>query len=172
MHGVRQDAPSQRQDRVRSRPVRPPGAFDGGVSITFSSADKHGVARGSVVPGQRLREEPGIRFGIANGLLPVVLLVPWAVGSGVVPTEVVLVMVAGVACARLPRTVAALTGVAGWAWATGFTENEYGVLTFAPSDLIRLGAAVVGAALVAVACRRILVLIAAHWSRGWSAPSR
>jgi hypothetical protein len=136
------------------------------MSITFSSASGHGLAGGRVVPGQRLREEPGIRFGIANGLLPLALLVPWAAGSGVVPTEVVLIVLAGVACARLPRAVAALTGMVAWAWATGFTENEYGVLTFSASDLIRLGCAVVGTAIVAVVCRRILVWIAAHWSRG------
>jgi hypothetical protein len=143
------------------------------VATTFASRTSRGGARGSAVrPRQRLREEPGIRFGIANGLLPAAMLVPWAAGSGVVPTEVVLIVLAGVACARLPGTAAALTGLVAWAWATGFTENDYGVLTFAPSDLIRLAGAAVGTTLVAGICRRISVVIAAHWARDRAAPSR
>ena len=113
-------------------------------------------------PGPRLRDEAGVRLGFAHALL--LLAVPVVSGAGVVTADVVLVVLAGVACTTLSRWTAMLTGVVAWAWATGFAEHSYGVLTFSSSDLARLAASATGALLVALLGRRLLR--AAHWSRG------
>ncbi|MBU2695404.1 hypothetical protein [Pimelobacter sp. 30-1] len=43
-------------------------------------------------------------------------------------------------CVVLPRRLALVLALAGWAWATGFAVNTLGELTFAPADLARLAA--------------------------------
>jgi hypothetical protein len=105
----------------------------------------------------------GVRFGMVNGALAALSCVVVLGHVPVVPAEALLVAVAGVGCAMLPRWTAAAAGLVAWAWATGFAEHEYGVLTFSSADLARLGCAVGGAVLLAVAARRGRVAIAAHW---------
>jgi hypothetical protein len=103
----------------------------------------------AVRPVPRIREEPGVRWAIANALLLLAMPVLTVAGTGVAVGDAVLVVLAGLTSAALPRAVAALTGVVAWAWATGFTENDYGTLTFSSGDLTRLGASALGAVLIA-----------------------
>lgn len=110
-----------------------------------------------------------MRLAIAHALL--LLAVPAVEELGVVAADAALVLVAGVACTRLPRVATAVTGVVAWAWATGFAEHEYGDLSFSSADLARLAASVLGTVLVAAALRLALVG-AAHWSRGRVASPR
>jgi hypothetical protein len=142
--------------------------FDGAMS---SLGSQPRTGRG-VPPASRMREEPGIRWSIANGLLLFVAMVLIAAGAGALVADTVLVVVAGLACAALPRTVAAVTGIVAWAWATGFAENRYGVLTSSVGDLTRLAASAAGAVLVAALSRRLLGAVAAHWSGAQHASSR
>lgn len=140
--------------------------FDGGMTSIVSGPTRSGVAvrnaAGVSHREPRLRDAAGVRLGIAHALL--LLAVPVVSGAGVVTADVVLVVLAGAACTTLPRRVSMLTGVVAWAWATGFAENSYGVLTFSPADLVRLAVSATGCLLVALPGRR--VLRAAHWLRG------
>ena len=141
------------------------------MSSTLGARPETGSAVPPVPPVPRMREEPGVRWGIANTLLLLALPVLVGTGAEVVITDTVLAVVAGLGCAALPRRVAAVTGIVAWAWATGFSENRYGVLTVSSADLTRLGASAVGAVLVAALSRRLLVAAAAHWSGAQHASS-
>jgi hypothetical protein len=81
---------------------------------------------------------PGVRFGIANGLLVLTLLA--AAVLRVDPTAMawVAVIAAGLVGAGLPRLMTAGLGVIAWAMYTGFVENRFGELTFADHDVRRL----------------------------------
>ena len=61
-------------------------------------------------------------------------------------TASALLLVATVLLASAARTghARSLLGLAGWAFATGFAVNTLGVLTLAPSDLLRLAVFVAG----------------------------
>jgi len=101
-------------------------------------------------------EEPGVRFGIANVLIVVVLLAAAAVHLTGRQTEVVTVTVAGLACSGLSLLVTASVGVVAWAMVTGFVVNDHGVLTVGHSDLFRLAAFALLTGAVALAARRAL----------------
>jgi hypothetical protein len=85
-----------------------------------------------------LTDEPGVRFGIANALLVTALLITGAAGLASWETGLVTVLVAGLASAGLPLFMTTWMGLIGWAWFTGFVENQYGQLTFADGDVQRL----------------------------------
>jgi hypothetical protein len=120
----------------------------------------------------RLYDEPGVRHAVVQGVLVAALGVAAVAGAGTVPTLVLLVVVAGVGCAPLPRGLAAVSGLVAWAWTTGFAENRFGALTFSSADLARLAAAVGATVLVAVVARRGSPWFARHWSRVRTASPR
>lgn len=82
--------------------------------------------------------EPEIRFGLAHGVLIVILLVG---AAGHLPTPLVglamLVTVLGVAGGQR-LGLAIFLGISQWAMVTGFFVHVRGQLTFAPGDLVRL----------------------------------
>jgi hypothetical protein len=94
---------------------------------------------------QLITEGDGVRFGIGSGVLFVLTDVV-IVGQlpGVYGVALLLVATA-VLAATLDGPYAFLLGLAGWAFATGFVVNTLGVLTFAPSDLLRLAVFVAAA---------------------------
>ncbi len=83
-------------------------------------------------------EEPGVRFALANGLLVLALFVAGAFGLDAAPTGVVEVVTAGLSAVGLSTFATSWLGVIGWAFYTGFVENDYGQLTLAGPDLARL----------------------------------
>ncbi|GAA1164542.1 hypothetical protein [Nocardioides aquiterrae] len=94
-----------------------------------------------------MTDQVGVRFGIACGALFLltagVVSAPLSGGYGVAA----LLLVTGLLATTLDRSHALGLGLAGWAFATGFAVHALGVLTFAPSDLARLGAFVLLAVL-------------------------
>jgi len=100
--------------------------------------------------------EPGVRFGIANGLIVAVLCVGAVAHLTGTQTEFLTVLVAGLACCGLSLLLTAGVGVAAWALFTGFVVNRYGVLTLSNDDLLRLTAFALATALVAFGGRLIL----------------
>ncbi len=104
----------------------------------------------------RLREEPGVRYGLGHAWL--CLSVLFAHGLGL-PDLVVLVVEVGVvlaSCRGLGVVPSIGLGVAAWAVWTGFVDHRLGVLTLALPDLGRLG-------LVVLVCA-----VTALWSRRWA----
>lgn len=83
-----------------------------------------------------LLEEDGVRFGAANGVLFVLTAaaahVPASYGVGLLLAATGFVAVA----VDLPYALG--LGLAGWAFATGFSVHTLGVLTFDPADVRRL----------------------------------
>jgi len=100
--------------------------------------------------------EPGVRFGIANGLVVGVLFVAAVVHLTGVETGFLTVLVAGLACCGLSRLLTAGVGVVAWAMFTGFGVNRYGVLTLGQHDLLRLAAFALATGAVAVTGHGIL----------------
>ena len=98
--------------------------------------------------------EPGVRFGIANGLIVAVLCVGAVVHLTGVETEFLTVLVAGLACCGLSRLLTAGVGVAAWAMCTGFVVNRYGVLTLGHHDLVRLAAFALATGAIAISGHR------------------
>ena len=82
--------------------------------------------------------EPGVRFGIANALLVVVLIAAWAARLDTAETAWAAVLAAGLLGAGLSRPMSAWLGVIAWAFYTGFVENRFGELTLAGDDVRRL----------------------------------
>lgn len=124
----------ERQDRVRTPPIRAPAIFTARMAQPL------------------MIDEVGVRFGIAAGALfvltGVVVAGPLSGGYGVA----LLLVATWVLAATLDRLHALLLGLAGWAFATGFAVNTLGVLTVSPFDLLRL-VVFVAAAATAVAGR-------------------
>lgn len=89
--------------------------------------------------GQRvMTDEIGVRFGIGGGVL---FFLTGVVVAGQLQGAygVSLLLVATLMLSTwLDRPHAIGLGISGWAFATGFAVNTLGVLTFAPSDLLRL----------------------------------
>lgn len=85
-----------------------------------------------------MSDQPGVRFGIANGALVAALLMAGLTGLDYAETATAVVVVAGVACAGLSTWLTATVGLVSWAMFTGFIENSYGELTFAITDVERL----------------------------------
>jgi len=83
-------------------------------------------------------EEPGVRFALASGLLVLAMFVARAFGLGSAPTEAVEVVTAGLSAVGLSTLATSWLGAIGWAFYTGFVENDYGQLTLARGDLARL----------------------------------
>ena len=108
----------------------------------------------SVRPVSRMTAEPGVRFGIANGLLIAALLTASVARLDAPAMEVVAVAAAGVVAVGLSTTMTAGLGVIAWAWFTGFVENDFGRLTLAHDDLRRLAVFVLVTPVVAAVARR------------------
>ncbi|MBO9523550.1 MAG: hypothetical protein J7518_18625 [Nocardioidaceae bacterium] len=87
----------------------------------------------------RMRDENGVRFGMAAGTEVAALTTAGLAGLAPLPTAVWLVLASALAARRLPGWVVLAVGAIGWAFFTGFVENAYGVLTFSDADLVRLG---------------------------------
>lgn len=94
--------------------------------------------------------EPGVRFGIANGLIIGVLCVGAVVHLTGVETEFLTVLVAGLACCGLSLLLTASVGMAAWAMFTGFVVNRYGMLTLGHHDLLRLATFAMATGAVAI----------------------
>lgn len=91
-------------------------------------------------------DEVGVRFGIGGGVLFVLTAV---VAAGRLHGEygVALILIATVMLSLwLDAAHACGLGLAGWAFATGFVVHTLGVLTLAPSDLLRMAVFVLVAA--------------------------
>jgi hypothetical protein len=107
----------------------------------------------------RMSAEPGVRFGIANGLLVATMLAVSVAHLGPTATAWVSVVAAGLLGAGLSLTMTGLLGVIAWAWFTGFAENRFGELTFAPHDLQHLAAFGLVAVAIAAFTRRVGLLV-------------
>ena len=97
----------------------------------------------------RLREEPGVRYGLGHAWLCLSVLVAHGLG---LPDPVVLVVAVGVvvaSCRGLGVVPTVGLGVAAWAVWTGFVDHRLGVLTLALPDLGRLGLVVLVCAVAA-----------------------
>jgi len=106
-----------------------------------------------------MSDEPGVRFGIANGLLVAALFVAAAAGLGIDQTEFLAVLVAGLASVGLSLAMTAWIAVVAWALVTGFVENSYGQLTLEQADLGRLLVYAVATVALALFTRRIYQVI-------------
>jgi hypothetical protein len=85
-----------------------------------------------------MTDEIGVRFGIGAGVL---FFLTGAVVAGRLPGAygvALLLAATWMLSAWLDGPHAIGLGVAGWAFATGFSVNTLGVLTVAPVDLLRL----------------------------------
>jgi hypothetical protein len=85
-----------------------------------------------------LLQEPGVRFALATGLLVLAVLAAAAFRRGPVETEYAEVLTAGLSAIGLSTLMTSWIGAIGWAFYTGFVENDYGQLTLAGPDLARL----------------------------------
>jgi len=103
--------------------------------------------------------EPGVRFGIANCLLVLVLIAAWAARLGATGTAWAAVIAAGALGIGLSRTMTAGLAIITWAWFTGFVENRYGQLTFAGDDVRRLLLFTVATLILSVLARRLRLVI-------------
>ena len=83
-------------------------------------------------------EEPGVRFGLANGILVSALLGAGGIELRPGETMWMAVLVAGLVSIGLPLVMTASMGVIAWALVTGFVGNRCGELTLARPDLLRL----------------------------------
>jgi len=101
-----------------------------------------------------LTDEPGVRFGIANGLVIAALLAAATARLSTTATELVAVVAAGLASVGLPVLMTTWLGVIAWAMFTGFVENSYGQLTFEGGDLRRLAAFAAATLALAALTRR------------------
>lgn len=88
---------------------------------------------------ETLLDDSGIWFAITVALVILTLLVAGLAGLGPAETATAVLVVGGIAAARLPAPVSVASGVVAWAFFTGFFENAFGQLTFARADLVRLG---------------------------------
>jgi hypothetical protein len=82
--------------------------------------------------------QPGVRFGIANASIMGALFIAAIARLSGAETEVLTVIVAGLASCGLSMLYAASAGVVAWAMFTGFVVNRYGLLTLERGDLLRL----------------------------------
>jgi len=101
-----------------------------------------------------LRDEPGVRFGVASGALVLAFSVCASAGLSAGQTELVALCVGGLASAGLPMAMTTGIGVAAWALFTGFVEHDYGELTFAREDLTRLAVFTATTLALAIATHR------------------
>ena len=83
-------------------------------------------------------EQPGVRYGISNALLVAAMFSAAASQLPGKETEVLTLIVAGLASCGLSLLLRASIGVAAWAMFTGFVVNRLGMLTFHHYDLVRL----------------------------------
>ena len=97
-------------------------------------------------------DEQGIRFGLANGVMVLVLLVAAALPLDLHETAFVVLITAALGAATVRWHVGAVLGLEAWAFFTGFFENRYGVLTLARHDVLSL----VGFVLMTVALAHVL----------------
>lgn len=88
----------------------------------------------------RASDQAEVRFGLAGATQAVAAAVCAAVPLAGWYGVAVLLALTTAWCVVLPRRLAVVLALAGWAWATGFAVNELGRLTFAPADLGRLAA--------------------------------
>lgn len=86
----------------------------------------------------RMTDDPGVRFGIANGLLVTTFIAASVARLDHTMTAMTVVLAAALLGAGLSLTMATSLGVIAWAWYTGFVENRLGQLTFAGEDCQRL----------------------------------
>jgi hypothetical protein len=105
-----------------------------------------------------MRDESGVRFGLANGVLVVAFFVCAATGISGGRTELIAIGVAGLATVGLPRVMSLCVGVVAWALFTGFVENRYGQLTFADGDIGRLVLFALATLALATLARRTLAI--------------
>ena len=99
--------------------------------------------------------EPGVRFGIANGLLVTTFFAAPLVRLDSTETACAAVVAAGLLGVGLSLSMTAWLGVIAWAWFTGFVENRFGELTFASDDRQHLVVFALATIAIAVFARRI-----------------
>jgi hypothetical protein len=102
--------------------------------------------------------QPGVRFGITNGVIIGALFVAAGAHLTSVETELLTVMVAGLASCGLSLAYTASAGVVAWAMFTGFVVNRYGLLTLEHDDLVRLATFTAATIALAVLAQRISVV--------------
>jgi hypothetical protein len=96
-----------------------------------------------------------MRFGLANGLLASTVLATAVAGLQTGQTELLTVVVAGLASVGLSVAMTAWIATVAWALVTGFVENRYGELTFSQSDVGRLLVFAVATIALALLTRRL-----------------
>ncbi|GAB7005020.1 hypothetical protein JCM18899A_24930 [Nocardioides sp. AN3] len=77
-----------------------------------------------------------IRFGIGGGVLVLAVIAARLAGLDEAYAALLLLGVCAVLGGTVGRGRAAVLGLTAWALVTGFVTHRYGVLTFAPSDLL------------------------------------
>lgn len=105
-------------------------------------------------PQPGLLTEQEIRFGVANAAVVGALFAGAAARLAPIPTAVLVAAVVATAAVTLSAPWGTAVGLVGWAFYTGFVEHRYGVLTFAPGDLLRLVLLVAVGALVSTSTGR------------------
>ena len=104
-----------------------------------------------------MTEEPGVRFGIATGVVVVTVLIASLAGIGDIDVAVLLLIVTGLAAVALRPLLAPVLGIVAWAFYTGFVENAFGQLTLAGADLARLAGFAAITAVLAHGVRHVAV---------------
>jgi len=96
-----------------------------------------------------MSDQAGVRFGLASGALVLALLVASALPLTLSESAFVALLAAGATSAALPALFGMVMGLEAWAYFTGFFEHQYGVLTLASPDLLRLAGFVAATLLLA-----------------------
>jgi hypothetical protein len=102
-----------------------------------STTQTHAPAR-THRPARRLRDEDGIRYGLAHVWLVAVALLAGATGMPRPASFALLVLAALLSGRGLGLRWRVGIALAAWAIWTGFLENSVGILTFTGPDLLRL----------------------------------
>lgn len=105
----------------------------------------------------RMIDQPGVRFGLANGALVITTLLVAALRLTLVEAVVVMILVAGVCAAVLPAIMRWFLCIISWAWVTGFVVNSFGQLSFDRDDRIRLAVITTATLLVSSLGRQLVV---------------
>jgi hypothetical protein len=106
----------------------------------------------------RLSDDPGIRFGIAVACLVGAVLIDDVTRLGRIDAALSLILIGGLTAAGVRARRAAIVGLVGWAFYTGFVENSFGTLSLAGADLARMTGFVAATAVIAYGVREALAV--------------
>jgi hypothetical protein len=104
-------------------------------------------------------DQPGVRYGLSTALLVADLFISAAARLTGQETEVLTVVVAGLASCGLSLLLRASIGIVAWAMFTGFVVNRFGSLTFHHDDVRRLLLFPLATVVLAALARRTYLVI-------------